>query len=37
MELSADHAKPDFKGHDGFVITPKEYYFKLTKRLDLKY
>ncbi|EZA54254.1 hypothetical protein X777_06104, partial [Ooceraea biroi] len=37
MELSAEHAKPDLEGCDGFTIEPKPYYLKLTKRLDVKY
>ncbi|XP_077259189.1 LOW QUALITY PROTEIN: methyl farnesoate epoxidase [Temnothorax americanus] len=32
MELSAEHAKPSLKGYDGFTLSPKPYYLKLTKR-----
>ncbi|XP_050458694.1 methyl farnesoate epoxidase-like isoform X1 [Cataglyphis hispanica] len=35
VEISADHSKPDLKFHDGFTLSPKPYYLKLTKRSDL--
>ncbi|KAM0736690.1 Methyl farnesoate epoxidase [Formica fusca] len=35
MEISADHGKPELKFCNGFTLTPKPYYLKLTRRSDL--
>ncbi|KAL6430089.1 hypothetical protein ACFW04_007705 [Cataglyphis niger] len=35
MEISTEHGKPDLKFYDGFTLSPKPYYLKLTKRSDL--
>ncbi|KAG7189775.1 hypothetical protein KM043_017438 [Ampulex compressa] len=32
FEISPAHGKPDPEGYDGFVISPKPYYLKLTPR-----
>ncbi|XP_076676988.1 methyl farnesoate epoxidase isoform X2 [Andrena cerasifolii] len=34
VQVSPDHGKPDPSGHDGFTISPKPYYLKLTARPD---
>ncbi|XP_017762815.1 PREDICTED: methyl farnesoate epoxidase-like [Eufriesea mexicana] len=35
IEISPEHGKPDPDGHDGFTISPKSYYLKLTARSDI--
>ncbi|XP_011646191.1 methyl farnesoate epoxidase-like [Pogonomyrmex barbatus] len=32
LETSTEHARPDLNGYDGFTISPKPYYLKLTRR-----
>ena len=32
IEISAEHSKPNLNGYDGFTMSPKPYYLKLTKR-----
>lgn len=32
MELSAEHDKPDLNCYDGFTLSPKPYYLKLTRK-----
>ncbi|KMQ94445.1 putative cytochrome p450 305a1-like protein [Lasius niger] len=34
MEISAEHGEPDLNAYDGFTLSPKPYYLKLTKRSD---
>ncbi|XP_072758882.1 methyl farnesoate epoxidase isoform X2 [Anoplolepis gracilipes] len=34
MKISTDHDKPDLKCYDGFTLSPKPYYLKLTKRSE---
>ncbi|XP_043248369.1 methyl farnesoate epoxidase-like [Colletes gigas] len=36
IEISPDHGKPDPNGYDGFTISPKPYYLKLTTRSDIR-
>ncbi|KOX69409.1 hypothetical protein WN51_05572 [Melipona quadrifasciata] len=35
IEISPKHGEPDPNGHDGFTISPKPYYLKLTARSDI--
>ncbi|XP_031840629.2 methyl farnesoate epoxidase [Nomia melanderi] len=35
MEISREHGDPDPNGYDGFAISPKPYYLKLTTRSDI--
>ncbi|KAF3425766.1 hypothetical protein E2986_10061 [Frieseomelitta varia] len=35
IEISPEHSEPDPNGHDGFTISPKPYYLKLTARSDI--
>ncbi|KYN05360.1 hypothetical protein ALC62_03645 [Cyphomyrmex costatus] len=35
IEISAEHSKPDLNGYDGFTVSPKPYYLKLTRRFSL--
>ncbi|XP_076286314.1 methyl farnesoate epoxidase [Lasioglossum baleicum] len=35
IEISPEHGEPDPNGYDGFAISPKPYYLKLTKRSDI--
>ncbi|XP_076171324.1 methyl farnesoate epoxidase isoform X2 [Ptiloglossa arizonensis] len=35
IEISPNHGKPDPNGYDGFTISPKPYYLRLTKRSDI--
>ncbi|XP_033183428.2 methyl farnesoate epoxidase isoform X2 [Bombus vancouverensis nearcticus] len=35
IEISPEHGKPDLNGYDGFTISPKSYYLKLTARSDV--
>ncbi|CAD1479939.1 unnamed protein product, partial [Heterotrigona itama] len=35
IEISPEHGEPDPNGHDGFTISPKPYYLKLTARSDI--
>ncbi|XP_018372426.1 PREDICTED: methyl farnesoate epoxidase-like isoform X1 [Trachymyrmex cornetzi] len=32
IEISAEHSKPNLNGYDGFTVSPKPYYLKLTRR-----
>ncbi|XP_011699204.1 PREDICTED: probable cytochrome P450 305a1 [Wasmannia auropunctata] len=32
VEISTEHGKPDLDGYDGFTLSPKPCYFKLTRR-----
>ncbi|XP_043804422.1 methyl farnesoate epoxidase-like isoform X2 [Apis laboriosa] len=35
IEISPEHGKPDPNGYDGFTISPKSYYLKITARSDV--
>ncbi|CAL7939979.1 unnamed protein product [Xylocopa violacea] len=35
IEISPEHGEPDPNGYDGFTISPKPYYLKLTMRFDI--
>ncbi|XP_032680692.1 methyl farnesoate epoxidase-like [Odontomachus brunneus] len=36
LEISSEHGEPDLKAYDGFTMSPKPYYVKLSIRSDLK-
>ncbi|XP_014476510.1 PREDICTED: methyl farnesoate epoxidase-like isoform X2 [Dinoponera quadriceps] len=36
LKISNEYGKPDTKAYDGFTISPKPYYVKLSMRSDLK-
>ncbi|XP_029164018.1 methyl farnesoate epoxidase-like [Nylanderia fulva] len=34
MEIAAEYGEPDLNAYDGFTLSPKPYYLKLTRRSD---